>query len=111
LAEKLKPYTPVFLGTQEYWGYHREIILGDPKARCIAEIAGDKLLYTTGVLATRYRALPILCGMTIAFTAKTTAPIQGNVCSGPIHFIAAWKAFYGQNPTHDSYRIRPNHLA
>ena len=36
----------------------------------IAEIAGDKLLYTTGVLATRYRAAPILCGMTMAFMAK-----------------------------------------
>src|SRR5580658_4759984 len=36
----------------------------------MAEIVGDKLLYTTGVLATRYRAVPILCGMAIAFMAK-----------------------------------------
>jgi putative Ca2+/H+ antiporter (TMEM165/GDT1 family) len=36
----------------------------------VAEIAGDKLLYTTGVLATRYRTAPILCGMAIAFMAK-----------------------------------------
>ena len=35
-----------------------------------AEIVGDKLLYTTGVLATRYRAAPILCGMVAAFMAK-----------------------------------------
>jgi Ca2+/H+ antiporter, TMEM165/GDT1 family len=41
----------------------------------IAEIAGDKLLYTTGVLATRYRALPILCGMTMAFMAKMAAAV------------------------------------
>ena len=36
----------------------------------VAEIAGDKLLYTTGVLATRYRAAPILFGMAVAFMAK-----------------------------------------
>src|SRR5271167_416476 len=36
----------------------------------VAEIVGDKLLYTTGVLATRYRTLPILCGMVVAFMAK-----------------------------------------
>src|ERR1039457_709909 len=35
----------------------------------VAEITGDKLLYTTGVLATRYRTAPILCGMAIAFMA------------------------------------------
>jgi len=35
-----------------------------------AEIVGDKLLYTTGVLATRYRAVPILFGMAAAFMAK-----------------------------------------
>jgi putative Ca2+/H+ antiporter (TMEM165/GDT1 family) len=36
----------------------------------IAEIVGDKLLYTTGVLATRYRTLPIMLGMIVAFMAK-----------------------------------------
>jgi putative Ca2+/H+ antiporter (TMEM165/GDT1 family) len=36
----------------------------------VAEIVGDKLLYTTGVLATRYRTAPILCGMAVAFMAK-----------------------------------------
>jgi len=36
----------------------------------IAEIVGDKLLYTTGVLATRYRTVPILFGMGFAFMAK-----------------------------------------
>ncbi|MDR3702613.1 MAG: TMEM165/GDT1 family protein [Candidatus Sulfopaludibacter sp.] len=36
----------------------------------VAEIVGDKLLYTTGVLATRYKTLPILCGMVVAFMAK-----------------------------------------
>jgi putative Ca2+/H+ antiporter (TMEM165/GDT1 family) len=41
----------------------------------IAEIAGDKLLYTTGVLAARYRAAPILCGMAVAFMAKMGAAV------------------------------------
>src|SRR5450432_4643570 len=36
----------------------------------VAEIVGDKLLYTTGVLATRYKTLPILFGVALAFMAK-----------------------------------------
>jgi putative Ca2+/H+ antiporter (TMEM165/GDT1 family) len=36
----------------------------------VAEIVGDKLLYTTGVLAARYRTAPIMLGMAIAFMAK-----------------------------------------
>jgi putative Ca2+/H+ antiporter (TMEM165/GDT1 family) len=36
----------------------------------VAEIVGDKLLYTTGVLATRYRTVPIMFGMAVAFMAK-----------------------------------------
>ena len=41
----------------------------------IAEIVGDKLLYTTGVLATRYRTTPILFGMAIAFMAKMAVAV------------------------------------
>ena|ERR1041385_14547 len=40
-----------------------------------AEIVGDKLLYTTGLLATRYRTAPILCGMVAAFMAKMGAAV------------------------------------
>src|ERR1700690_591646 len=36
----------------------------------VAEIVGDKLLYTTGVLAARYRTLPIMTGMAFAFMIK-----------------------------------------
>ena len=36
----------------------------------VAEIVGDKLLYTTGVLAARYRTTPIMLGMAVAFMAK-----------------------------------------
>src|SRR5262249_45249949 len=35
-----------------------------------AEIVGDKLLYTTGVLAARYNSGPIMVGMAIAFMLK-----------------------------------------
>jgi putative Ca2+/H+ antiporter (TMEM165/GDT1 family) len=46
------------------------IFLGTYAAVFIAEIVGDKLLYTTGVLATRYKTLPILLGMALAFMLK-----------------------------------------
>src|SRR5438876_7225598 len=36
----------------------------------IAEIVGDKLLYTTGVLAARYRTMPIMLGMAVAVMCK-----------------------------------------
>lgn len=36
----------------------------------VAEIVGDKLLYTTGVLAARYSTAPIMIGMTLAFIIK-----------------------------------------
>jgi Ca2+/H+ antiporter, TMEM165/GDT1 family len=41
----------------------------------VAEIVGDKLLYTTGVLATRYRTPPILLGMALAFMAKMAVAV------------------------------------
>jgi len=46
------------------------ILLATYGAVFVAEIVGDKLLYTTGVLATRYRTPPILAGMVVAFMAK-----------------------------------------
>ena len=41
----------------------------------VAEIVGDKLLYTTGVLATRYRSLSIMIGMALAFMAKMAVAV------------------------------------
>ena len=41
----------------------------------VAEIAGDKLLYTTGVLSTRYRMSPVLFGMAAAFLLKMGAAV------------------------------------
>jgi putative Ca2+/H+ antiporter (TMEM165/GDT1 family) len=43
------------------------IILATYGTVFVAEIVGDKLLYTTGVLATRYKTVPIMCGMALAF--------------------------------------------
>jgi Ca2+/H+ antiporter, TMEM165/GDT1 family len=48
----------------------------------LAEIVGDKLLYTTGVLATRYRTIPIMVGMVVAFMAKMAVAVMvGNAIS------------------------------
>jgi Ca2+/H+ antiporter, TMEM165/GDT1 family len=41
----------------------------------VAEIVGDKLLYTTGVLATRYRSIAIVCGVTAAFMIKMAVAV------------------------------------
>src|SRR6202023_4014896 len=46
------------------------ILLATYGAVFVAEIVGDKLLYTTGVLATRYRTTSVMIGMLIAFMAK-----------------------------------------
>ena len=46
------------------------IFLASYGAVFIAEIVGDKLLYTTGVLATRYRPSAIITGMSAAFMLK-----------------------------------------
>src|SRR5580658_7162344 len=51
------------------------ILLATYGAVFVAEIVGDKLLYTTGVLATRYRTMPIMIGMLIAFMAKMAVAV------------------------------------
>jgi len=47
-----------------------EVFLATYGGVFLAEIVGDKLLYTTGVLSARYRTAPILIGMATAFMAK-----------------------------------------
>jgi putative Ca2+/H+ antiporter (TMEM165/GDT1 family) len=57
----------------------------------LAEIVGDKLLYTSGVLATRYRGGPIVCGMTLAFMAKMSVAVAAGVLVGkllPVWLVA-----------------------
>jgi len=51
------------------------IFLATYSAVFIAEIVGDKLLYTTGVLAARYRTLPIMFGMAVAFMLKMAVAV------------------------------------
>jgi len=51
------------------------IVLATYGAVFVAEIVGDKLLYTTGVLATRYRTVPIMLGMLVAFMAKMAVAV------------------------------------
>ena len=51
------------------------IFLATYGAVFVAEIVGDKLLYTTGVLATRYRTLPIMVGMAFAFMIKMAVAV------------------------------------
>ncbi len=51
------------------------ILLGTYGAVFFAEIVGDKLLYTTGVLATRYKAAPIFVGMALAFMCKMAVAV------------------------------------
>jgi len=41
----------------------------------VAEVVGDKLLYTTGVLATRYRSIAVALGMAIAFMCKMAVAV------------------------------------
>lgn len=47
-----------------------QLVLTTYGAVFVAEIVGDKLLYTTGVLATRYRSASVVLGMACAFMCK-----------------------------------------
>ena len=51
------------------------ILLTTYGAVFIAEIVGDKLLYTTGVLSARYRTVPVIIGMVLAFMAKMAVAV------------------------------------
>ena len=51
------------------------IFLATYGAVFVAEIVGDKLLYTTGVLAARYKTLPIMVGMAFAFMIKMAVAV------------------------------------
>ena len=52
-----------------------EIFLATYGAVFVAEIVGDKLFYTTGVLAARYKTLPIMLGMACAFMLKMAVAV------------------------------------
>jgi putative Ca2+/H+ antiporter (TMEM165/GDT1 family) len=56
----------------------------------LAELAGDKLLYTTGVLATRYQTAPIIGGVSIACMCKMGLAVclGGTIAQMPSTLIA-----------------------
>ncbi len=62
----------------------------------IAEIVGDKLLYTSGVLATRYRWSAVITGMALAFMAKMSVAVAVGAAIGkllPVWLVALLTAF------------------
>src|SRR4051794_16215282 len=95
------------------------ILLATYVAVFIAEIVGDKLLYTTGVLATRYRTVPILVGMALAFMAKMGVAVLGGkgistlppllvAAITPINFFAIAFVLWRKPDTRDVKELQPN---
>lgn len=52
-----------------------QLVLTTYGAVFVAEIVGDKLLYTTGVLASRYRSASVILGMALAFMCKMAVAV------------------------------------
>ena len=50
----------------------------------VAEIVGDKLLYTSGVLATRFRWAAVISGMSVAFMAKMAVAVAVGAAIGKL---------------------------
>jgi putative Ca2+/H+ antiporter (TMEM165/GDT1 family) len=50
----------------------------------VAEIVGDKLLYTSGVLATRFRWSAVVSGMSVAFMAKMAVAVAVGATIGKL---------------------------
>jgi putative Ca2+/H+ antiporter (TMEM165/GDT1 family) len=72
------------------------IVLSTFGAVFLAEIVGDKLLYTSGVLATRYRWAAVITGMAVAFMAKMSVAIAVGELIGnllPVWLVALLTAF------------------
>lgn len=65
------------------------ILLATYGAVFIAEIVGDKLLYTSGVLATRYRWAAIIVGMSFAFMGKMAVAVA--VGAEIAHLLKPWQ--------------------
>jgi len=61
-----------------------EIFVTTYGAVLVAEIVGDKLLYGSGVLATRYHWNGILIGMTLAFMAKMSVAVAVGATIGNV---------------------------
>ena len=52
-----------------------EIILTTFGGVFLADIVGDKLLYTTAVLAVRYRSAAVVAGLALPFMCKVAAAV------------------------------------
>ncbi|HEX8029777.1 MAG TPA: TMEM165/GDT1 family protein [Vicinamibacterales bacterium] len=52
-----------------------QLVLATYGAVFVAEIVGDKLLYTTSVLAARYRSASVVLGMALAFMCKMAVAV------------------------------------
>ena len=65
-----------------------EIVLTTYGAVFVAEIVGDKLLYGSGVLATRYRWSGVIAGMCLAFMGKMTVAVAVGSTIG--HLLPRW---------------------
>lgn len=61
-----------------------EAFLATYAAVFVAEIVGDKLLYTSGVLATRFRWGAVISGMTVAFMAKMAVAVAVGAAIGKL---------------------------
>lgn len=67
-----------------------ELVLTTYAAVFVAEIVGDKLFYTTGVLATRYRSASVVLGMALAFMSKMAVAVAvGAAITGLPRWLAA----------------------
>jgi len=60
------------------------IFLAAYAAVFIAEIVGDKLLYTSGILATRFRWGAVISGMSLAFMAKMAVAVAVGAAIGEL---------------------------
>ena len=56
----------------------------------IAEIVGDKLLYTSSILATRFRWGPVISGMSLAFMAKMAVAVAVVVGAAIGELLPPW---------------------
>jgi putative Ca2+/H+ antiporter (TMEM165/GDT1 family) len=61
-----------------------EAFLATYAAVFVAEIVGDKLLYTSGVLATRFRWGAVISGMSAAFMAKMAVAVAVGAAIGKL---------------------------
>ena len=61
-----------------------EAFLATYAAVFVAEIVGDKLLYTSGVLATRFRWSAVISGMSAAFMAKMAVAVAVGAAIGKL---------------------------